>query len=363
MTKINQLGVINSLSYGYVNLNIAKALEACGHEVAFHLMGDTRRVEVPTADKDFLTKIIKRAETYDKDAPCLKVWQSDGLKDQIGRAKHVGFPFFELDRLQPHEIHILNSLDAVCVASHWAETVLRDGGVTTPIYVCPLGVDRDVFHENIELDNDIAKDAKNTKFLITGKWEVRKGHDVVLKAFERAFGPNDNVALIINCYNPFGSNDEWEKYYETSPLSERFLIIKNRLAGQENVAALMASVDCGIFISRAEGFNLPLLETMSCGKHVITTASTAHSEFADCQNAMLVNVGPMETAYDGVFFHGQGQWPSLDENSLEQAVEWLRKVHDMKQREGPQINKAGIETAKRFSWANTAKRLEAALEH
>ena len=66
----------------------------------------------------------------------------------------------------------------------------------------------------------------------------------------------------------------------------------------------MSKVDVGIFPSRAEGWNLEILELMSCGKHIITTNYSAHTEFCNKENALLVDIDELETAYDGKWFLG-----------------------------------------------------------
>ena len=64
----------------------------------------------------------------------------------------------------------------------------------------------------------------------------------------------------------------------------------------------MAQTDCGIFPSRAEGWNLELLEMLACIKSVITTHYSAHTEFCDDVNSDLVEIKETELAYDGKWF-------------------------------------------------------------
>ena len=46
--------------------------------------------------------------------------------------------------------------------------------------------------------------------------------------------------------------------------------------------------DCGLFPARAEGWNLELLEMMACGKQVIATNYSAHTEFCTKENSILI---------------------------------------------------------------------------
>ena len=112
-----------------------------------------------------------------------------------------------------------------------------------------------------------------------GKWEWRKGHDFLLQAFCNAFGPGDNFMLKLLCRNYVLSdeaNDSWANIFLGSRIGTRVQLVP-RLPTQSQVAALLAGCDCGVFPSRAEGWNLGLLECMSVGLSVIATNCSAHT--------------------------------------------------------------------------------------
>ena len=48
--------------------------------------------------------------------------------EHVGRGKHAGFPFFELDRFDAFEVHHLSQLDVILVASRWAAGVVAAHG-------------------------------------------------------------------------------------------------------------------------------------------------------------------------------------------------------------------------------------------
>jgi len=117
------------------------------------------------------------------------------------------------------------------------------------------------------------------------------------------------------------------------------------------VYKVMAKVDCGIFPSRAEGWNLELLEMISCGKNVITTNYSAHTEFCSPENSFLVNIENTESAFDGKWFNGKiGNWASISKKEIDCFVEYMRHVHSAKP-----TNSNGHETGKKFSWLNSAR--------
>jgi glycosyltransferase involved in cell wall biosynthesis len=117
----------------------------------------------------------------------------------------------------------------------------------------------------------------------------------------------------------------------------------------------MAKIDCGVFPSRGEGWNLEALELMACGKHVIVTDYSAHTEFCTKDNANLVTITEKELAFDNKWFHGQGNWAKIGEPQIEQTANYMKDFHVNNKRS--EINHRGIETALEFSWDNTARKI------
>ncbi len=309
-------------------------------------------------------KAIERGQHWDEKAPCLKIFHAAQLDTFLGTSgKRVGYPIWELNKFTGLEVANLLRLDAIVVTSGWAKKILDDYYISeqVPVHVVGLGVDRGIFNEDvIPPDNDISRDTA-TKFYLGGKWELRKGFDIALAAFNKAFDATDNVAMIVNARNHFigdKRNDDWAVYFKTSKLGEKIYILDRYLETQQQVANLMASCDAAVSLSRAEGWNLPVLEALSMGMRVITTNCTAHTEFCDSSNSFLINCPDMESAQDNIFFDGFGQWHHLGDDAIESAALWMRAIHNIKQKNGPlHKNLAGIETAKRFSWENCASKI------
>lgn len=346
--NLNLIAPLNSLGYGVAGLNVSLALTSEGVNVSLFPIGP---VEVDDSKRQGVEEMKTNAGHYDPLAPCLRIWHQHSMGEFVGKGLRCGFPFFELNRFNSRERHHLALLDKVCVASDWAKEVVQNQ-VGGDVFVAPLGVDREIFHENIETDKF---EADHTIFFNAGKWEHRKGHDFLLAAFNKAFRPTDKVLLLMLCYNPFlgPRNDLWAKEYKGSAMGGKIKLIP-RLTSQRLVARFLASGDCGVFPSRAEGWNLELLEAMSVGKHVICTHNTAHAMFANDRNARLITCDELEPAEDGVWFHGQGEWSKLGESQEEQLIAHLREIHFLKQTGRLTRNEPGIETAQSFSWQHTA---------
>ena len=346
---INLISPINQLGYGIASLNIAKSLSKLT-DIALWVIGSPQVTS--QEDADIISQCIKNAQLPDFNAPCIRIWHQHDMSQFVGKNKHIGFPIFELDKFSNIENHHLSSLDKIFVCSSWAKRIILDNIQISDsnVSVIPLGVDSSIFQPTHNENGP-------TIFFNCGKFEIRKGHDILVDLFNKAFDHNDNVELWLMCENPFLSENEtkeWHQKYYRSKLGSKIKMIP-RLDTQQEVYNIMKNIDCGIFPSRAEGWNLELLECMACGKNVITTNYAAHTEFCNQQNAHLVNISETEPARDNKWFFGQGNWAKIGNNEIEQFIQYMKEIHNKKQTGSLTINHNGISTASEFSWKNTAE--------
>ncbi len=344
--RLNLTTPINSLGYGVVGLNILKALQKLGHDVNLHPIGN---VDISSdLDSESVRKVIY-GTGYN--CPNLIIYHQWLCANYRKQGTNIGLSFWELDRLTEADEISLNKLDHLIVPSQWAAlTVSIDCQV--PVSVVPMGVDTKIFKPTtIKRINDDA-----AIFLNCGKWEVRKGHDILPELFNKAFTPKDNVLLWLLTNNPFCSPQEdqkWRSLYLNTQMGRagKIQFIK-RLQSTQDVANLMNLADYGIFPSRAEGWNLELLEMMACGKICIATNYSAHTEYVTRDNAYLIDIDETEPAYDGKWFFGQGNWAKIGEKQKEQCIEHMRTLASF-----DAYSLSAIETAKKLSWENTAKQI------
>jgi glycosyltransferase involved in cell wall biosynthesis len=355
MMNLNLLTPLSLIGYGYAGRYILRELTRAGVRVALFPIGNLRDVSQDPQDPVVLG--LTNATQYDPAAPSVRICPPMMQAEHVGRGRHVGFPFFELDHLEPGAVHHLGQLDGILVASRWAAGIIAAHGITVPTAVVPLGVDRSVFPEGIAAGEPQRRPGP-TVFVNNGKWERRKGHDFLLAAFCNAFTPRDDVVLQLLSSNytiTQEDNDAWARLFLQSAMGSRVRLVP-RLAGEREVAALLAASDCGVFPSRAEGWDLGLLECMSVGLNVIATDYSAHTEFATAENCRLVHVDETEPAHDGRSWLGGG-WAKLGASQMEQMVHHLREVYRLKQEGALPRNDAGIATAREFSWRRTVESL------
>ena len=355
--EINLTAPINDLGYGVAGLNILKGLVRNGCRVSYWPIGQA--LPRTQEDADIIMECMSNAKLFNNRAPSLRLWHQHDMAQHVGNGKRIGFPIFELNRFSELEKHHLKSLDNIIVCSEWAKNIIEEQipSMKHRIGIAPLGVDQSIFTS--EKDNK----TQNTIFLNVGKWEIRKGHDVLVDAFNTAFTKEDKVELWMMNHNPFlneRQENEWHSLYLKSKLGNKIKIMP-RVETHQEVSRVMSQTDIGVFPSRAEGWNLEALEMMSMGKYVILTDYSAHTEFATQINSKLIKIDETEDAHDGIWFNGQGEWASIGESQMEQLVTHMKTLHELNQREKSEgrknRNERGIITGKKFSWDNCAKKV------
>lgn len=161
----------------------------------------------------------------------------------------------------------------------------------------------------------------------------RKNPWGAIEAFQRAFPAEQTapVRLLIKLNNA-GVNTAYaplvERLFAEAAADPRIRVIDERLP-YADVLSLYASCDAFVSLHRAEGLGLILMEMMTLGKPVITTAWSGNMDFSTAENSALVGfemipISASHLAYrDEVGSNEQVRWadPSLDE-----AAEWMRKL-------------------------------------
>jgi glycosyltransferase involved in cell wall biosynthesis len=347
--NINFSCPINNTGYGIASWNILKNLYRLNLNIAYFPIGQ------PSAsskeDYDLILKLYHNSHYFDHEAPFIKIWHQFDLANHIGKGRYFALPFFELDTFNEMELSHLKVPDQLLVTSNWAKDVLRSNNINSQVNIVPLGVDRNIFDENKYAKNHTNKYV----FLNIGKWEVRKGHDILLELFQNAFPFQEDVELWLlasentNNYSSAKELDRWKNIYNSDPRVKLLPSAQNHI----EIAQIMNDANCGIFPSRAEGWNLELLEMMSMNKPVIATNYSAHTEFCNSNNCYLIDIEEKEKAYDGKAFIGQGSWAKIDQKQKDQIIEYMRNAY----KNNIKINNHGVETAEKYSWFNSAKKL------
>lgn len=349
MKYLNLNVPINTLSYGLTSFNILRELLKIDVNVALWPIGKS---EVDSQAHPLGQKIVESAINNGRyfenpQATCLRIFHQFSMAERIGTGRAIGFPIFELDTFNEVEKRHLRSLDQIFVTSEWGREVIKNNGIDVTCSVVPLGYDPEIFKPS---ENRVVRNKAFT-FGNVGKYEKRKGHDELVEIFNKAFEPSDDVQLLIACENPFPNSgvDEFKKRAKMTKMGDKIRFIP-RLQSQLELADFYTICDCMVFPSRAEGWNLPLLESLAMNKICIATNYSAHTEFCTSLECYLVNIDKLEPANDGIWFHGQGNWASIGDYEKEQFIRYMRLAQRDRQVMNP--------IAGKFTWANTAAKIK-----
>lgn len=353
--KLNINCPINGTGYGITSSNITKELYKRNIDISLFPIGQNMEVN-SDQDKKLFQELINKSNNFEYNAPCLKIWHQYDLASKVGNGKYYVFPFFEVDKLTDREKHHINYSDCVFTASKWGKKILQDNGIHKNIFVSPLGVDHNIFNIPVK----IRVQEPIYRFFHIGKWEHRKSHDFLIHAFNQAFDINDKVELWMLPHNPFlneQENNYWFNMVGQSKLKDKIKVF-GRLNTQYDLASFIFRCDCGVFLSRAEGWNNEIVESMAMDKPIIATNYSAHTEYLTSDNSYMVNIDETEPANDGKWFKGFGNWAKLGQNQLDQTIEYMRYVYKNNINSNPE----GIKTAKFYDWSRTAQIIDETME-
>ena len=283
---------------------------------------------------------IKNGILKHVDYPILQSIPNPNLLPGIGRIKlrgafKAGYTFFEENILQKESIQNgRDNFDFIIAGSKWCEDVLRKHGLedTTTII---QGIDPQLFNP-FYAEKVILKD----HFVVFsgGKFELRKGQDIVIKAYKYLQDKYRDVILVNSWFNFWTDSMKTmaaSPYIEFEITSKDYVTMINKVLDSNGIDlvitliphpnALMARIykntDIGLFPNRCEGgTNLVLMEYMACGKPVIASYSSGHKDILNANNSVIIaNMKSMN------FFRNKTQvavWDDPDLNETISHLEW-----------------------------------------
>jgi glycosyltransferase involved in cell wall biosynthesis len=349
LQRINFSGPVNWTGYGGVGMELLRQFLKKNSESSFFPIGEC--LPEDTIDVELCNLGISNAAAHWNCLdPSFRLWHEFDMFPRYGKVAY-GMTFFEIDRLKPQAVIGLFSLEKIFVTSQWAKGVLENHGIYNG-EVVKIGVSKEFYPRQ-------RKDQGPYKFFNIGKLEIRKGHDILCELFNSAFEPEDDVELYIKWNNPFIANStqkEFEKQYKSSKMGKKIHFVK--ASSKKDISNLITLGNCGIFPTRAEGFGLPILETIACGRPVITTNYSAPADFCNSTNSFLVNVDKTESAFDNLWFHGDGNWAHIGNSQKEAFIEHMRFCYKNRL----DSNKGTEKTLSEYNWDSCSDRIFEVIE-
>ena len=177
---------------------------------------------------------------------------------------------------------IRRKVDRVWVPSDYVRRGYIEGGIPAGIVeTVPNAADLSSFTP--EGDVYPLPRRAGTTFLFVGGTTWRKGADVLIEGWRRAFGPEDDVQLVVKDFGTGGAYrnqtmGEQIRQIAASGQTAPIVYIDDDLPF-DDLPKLYRAADVGVLPYRAEGFCLPALEAMACGVPVIHNGEGPTSEF------------------------------------------------------------------------------------
>lgn len=168
--------------------------------------------------------------------------------------------------------------DEVWVPTQWQyDSLVEQGYPKEKISIVPEGVDIDTF-------KPLKKFPKKDKFrfLHFGRWDYRKGTTEVLRAFSEEFSGHTDVELIASVENPYPydglkTTEERVEFHKIDTNNIKFI----KFTPRKDYVKYLQEGDVFVSCARSEGWNLPLIEAMSCGIPSIYSEWGGQLQFAE----------------------------------------------------------------------------------
>jgi glycosyltransferase involved in cell wall biosynthesis len=228
--------------------------------------------------------------------------------------------------------------------------------------VVPLGVDTDNYCPDGPAE-DLAQGAACT-FLFVGGTTWRKGADRLIAAWREAFGPGDDVRLVIKdfgtttWYRGQTAGDAIRALAADPAVAPVTYLDEDRPA--EQLPALYRGADAVVLPYRGEGFCLPALEAMACGVPVVHTASGPTGEFVPAEAGWAVDARQVPIPADRApaDLAGEGHVQEIDHDALVAALRAVAADAPERRRRGAAARAAAVA----HGWDLTGRAARASLD-
>ncbi len=324
-------------AFALINARWARTLEAAGYDVTDYQPG------APPPDllihHDFESRFTDFAPPASTRSIAVRTWDFGPLPPAW-----VGLINGKFHRYWAH--------------SAWIAGQARAAGVYAGrIGVVPHGIDPTVFHP--AGPRYPLQTGKTFRFLFVGGVSLRKGSDLLLDAFARAFTRNDDVCLVLKDHSG-------DLFYREDHARERMADLGSRADAPElihldeflpehELAALYRACDVAVFPYRAEGFCIPILEAMACGTPAIVPDFGACLDYCDNETSWLMPVrrirAPVHRSFK-VALGFQERITEVDfcEVPVDTLAEFLRTAYQSARGERESKRRAGAARAALWTW-------------
>lgn len=222
----------------------------------------------------------------------------------------VAIAFSEWLQPPPSWVKHCNSFDLLLVPDAFQAGAYRDAGVTAPIEVLPLGVDREYCHPDVPAPRS---PQERFIFLCVAESMRRDAPELIVAAFRNSFGADDPVELIVHVLpgqEEIVIRDALEPLLH-APGKARVRLMAGWGFPARERAQLMAAADAYVSARRGAGWDPLAREAIACGRILVAPAFGSQQELVRDWGFALGSVGVFDDpAQPGC------QWNEPDGDSL-----------------------------------------------
>ena len=234
-------------------------------------------------------------------------------------------------------VEVANQYNEVWVTSNFCGEVLANHGVERPICVMPDSINMKTYQEEGE-SYVFRPSLKKFVFVSVFGWSYRKGYDVLLKAFLKAFNGDDDVSLLLvsRFQNNPKRSDVIQKDVETHVKkyggdNPAHIVRCSRIIPEFQMPNLYRACDAFVLFTRGEGYGLPYAESSLCGLPVIATNFSGHTMFLKPHNSALLEPDrfvKMQPGQMHVHYWDDQEFPALTaDKTIDEAAALMRSVY------------------------------------
>ncbi len=357
--------------------NVKSIVALCGRkkEKTAYSSVNTKWLSMLENDTDYIVLGLENPSDF-RDIPVDIFIHHDYQQDFGGvsvprEGKFIAVRTWDFGRFPGKWVGKIDDCDQLWVHSGWVKrNAVKSGIDKKKIKVVPHGIDEKIFKpagEKYGLSTD-----KSFKFLFVGATVFRKGIDILLKAFGKAFDARDDVCLVIkdNPRDVFYSGIKYKDEISGLEKDKNYpeLIYIDEYLSPRELASLYRVCDIGVFPYRAEGFCLPILEAMASGLPSIVPRFGACLDFCTDSNSFLTPVKRFNMPVLGSFaintlgFSEEVEEVDFCEVSPETLAGFMRRIYDADRKIIERKSLDGVRTAReRFRWSHVLSLMKTCL--
>ena len=361
--------LLNTSGYASGSRNIVEALRPYPYAVNLVLRENDSQ---PALQNPETVQYISSLLNHNVENPLVHVQNVPGAAFTPPKAPiSIGRTMFETDRIPEEWVHRCNQLMEIWVPSSFnVDTFSKSGVDPKKLFLVPEPLDFEFYQPEDANRNSLGIALRDFVFLSVGGWGldksagwgIRKGWDILLRAYVEEFTPQDDVSLLLKvfCDGNRNAQQDIEKFLNsigrTFGNSPHIAVINSPSLSEGQMKMLYSNASAFVLPTRGEGWGRPFMEAMAMEIPVIGTRWGGNLEFMNDDNSYLIEIDGLKKVSDYLPFEivAGHYWaePSIQSTRLR-----MREVFENYASAKARAKLARKEIEARFSKAVVAKRI------